>query len=432
MTERSRAVPSSGQADVLLTGVTGFLGQELLCQLLTDTAARVTCLIRASNDAKAERRLRETVERLFGAESWALVSSRVVAARGDVTERGMGMSRRTRAGLVRSTTHLIHCAATVRFDLPLAAARRINVGGTMEVGDFTARAHREGRLEGAVFVSTSFVGGRHPELFGEDDLDVGQEFRNTYEQSKFEAELVIRPLMRDVPVIVVRPSIVIGHSRSGATNAFNVIYWPLRIYADRSLGVAPAQADLPVDIVPVDFVARSTIAALFEGEPGTTYALAAGEHATRAGTIGDVAARVFDVRPPVFITRSLERAVVPILWPLTFIGPWRRVGRSLRQFLPYFRYGSRFDTRNADALLRPRGIEPPPSTELLEPALVFARSTDFGRDTDAVQRSADRLARQRRRALTRSAPRQRAIRRAPRPAPSGTARPRGRARAPTR
>jgi hypothetical protein len=200
---------------------------------------------------------------------------------------------------------------------------------------------------------------------------------------------------------VVRPSIVVGHSQSGATSAFNVVYWPLRLFADGVLAYAPAVADLPVDLVPVDFVARGAVTALLQGEAGETYALAAGNRATSAGVIGLMAARVFATRPPRFISTPLERAVVPRLARLLSFAPWLGAGSAIRQYLPYFERGSRFDTRCADELLRPRGIEPPQVGDFLEPVLEFARSTDFGRDRAAIAAQERQLRRKRRRALMR-------------------------------
>ena len=49
-----------------------------------------------------------------------------------------------------------------------------------------------GALRRIVHVSTAYVGGRHAGRFGEPDLDLGQEFRNTYEHSKYEAEQLLR------------------------------------------------------------------------------------------------------------------------------------------------------------------------------------------------------------------------------------------------
>jgi len=387
---------------VLLTGVTGFLGRELMAQLLTDDDARITCLVRAADDAEAAQRLRGTVDDVFGAGAWRTVWHRVNAVRGDVTRPSLGLSRSDRARLVRTTTHLVHGAASVRFDLPLSQARRINVAGAVEAAAFASAAHHRGTLQRFEYISTSFVAGRHPVPFGEDELDVGQRFRNTYEQSKFEAELVIRAVMPRVPTTVVRPSIVIGDSRSGATSAFNVVYWPLRVYADGVLRVAPAPPDLPVDMVPVDFVARGALAALFNGEDGATYALAAGDRAVDAQTIAAMAARAFNVPPPRFLRTRVERALVPLLGPVSRVGPWRRFGRSFRQFLPYFESGSRFETHHADALLHPQGIDPPVATSVLEPVLEFARVTDFGRNQAATRRLRHRLSRERRRGLAES------------------------------
>ena len=388
---------------VLLTGVTGFLGRELLYQLLTETRADVTCLVRAAGEQQATARLATTLVELFGADGPDAVADRVRAVRGDVTQPALGLSRRARSELSRTTSHVIHGAASVRFDLDIGAARRINGGGTVAVMEFARDAQRHGRLERLVYVSTAFVGGRHPEPFAEDDLDVGQRFRNTYEQSKFEAELMVHAAMRELPITIVRPSIVIGDSRSGATNAFNVIYWPLRVFADGLLRVAPAAPNLPVDVVPVDYVARGTIKALFEGAADNTYALAAGDRASDAQDIGNIAARAFGVAPPQFVAGPLGRLMFPVMSAAAAIGPWRHFGKAARQYLPYFRDGSRFDTRHATDLLQPRGIEPPSTAQLLEPVLEFARSTNFGRDRATIAARQQVLSRQRRNVLANAA-----------------------------
>jgi thioester reductase-like protein len=397
--KRNRVAPTR----VLLTGVTGFLGRELLYQLLTETRADVTCLVRAADQEEASSRLAATLVELFGADGPDAVAERVRAVRGDVTRPALGLSRSVRAGLIRTTTHVVHGAATVRFDLEIGAARRINGGGTMAVLEFARDAHRRGHLARLVYVSTAFVGGRHPEPFGEDDLDVGQRFRNTYEQSKFEAEQLVHAAMREVPITIVRPSIVIGDSRSGATSAFNVIYWPLRVFADGLLRFAPAAPNLPVDVVPVDYVARGTIEALFEGEADNTYALAAGDRASDAQGIGAIAARAFGVAPPRFVSGPLGRLMLPVMSSAAVVGPWRHFGKAGRQYLPYFRHGSRFDTRHASDLLRPRGIEPPLAAQLLEPVLEFARSTNFGRDRATIAARQRTLSQQRRHVLANAA-----------------------------
>jgi long-chain acyl-CoA synthetase len=387
-------------ATVLLTGVTGFVGSEILYELLSRPDVRVDCLVRARTDAEASDRLRGVVTRMLGDDAWDVVRPRVRAVRGDLTRRRLGLGADDAVRLIEGTTHILHGAASVSFALPLDRARDINVRGTMEMLTFAQGCHRVGVLQRFGYISTAFVGGRFAGVFGEDMLEARQSFRNTYERTKYEAEQMVRWRGGDLPVTVVRPSVVVGHSTSGATRGFNVVYWPLKLYADRVFGYAPAHRDLPVDLVPVDFVARGTVeAVLGAGRAGMTYTLAAGHRATTAGEIADMASDVFGVPPPVMLRTPFDPLVLPVATRLVAFGPWARYAKPFRVYLPYFLQGSRFDTRNADALLGPRGIVPPPVDRFLRPVLEFARDTDFGRDEAAITRREDDVASERLRAL---------------------------------
>ena len=112
-----------------------------------------------------------------------------------------------------------------------------------------ARARRAGRrqlggLERYAQVSTAYVAGTHAGRFCECDLDVGQGFNNSYEQSKFESEQLVRSCP-DLPFTILRPSIVVGDRNSGWTAAFNVLYWPLRALARGLFPAVPAVASAP-------------------------------------------------------------------------------------------------------------------------------------------------------------------------------------------
>ena len=49
------------------------------------------------------------------------------------------------------------------------------------------------------YISTAYVAGEHRGVFREQDFDLGQRFRNAYEQSKFEAEQLVRAAARARP-----------------------------------------------------------------------------------------------------------------------------------------------------------------------------------------------------------------------------------------
>ena len=123
-----------------------------------------------------------------------------------------------------------------------------------------------------VHVSTAYVAGTHTGRFGEDML--GTEFRNTYEQTKCEAERVVGAVT-DMDVAIARPSIVMGESDTGWTPAFNVLYWPLRAFARGLFEQVPALPDGRVDVVPVDYVADG-IAKLIEVDATGTFNLVSG------------------------------------------------------------------------------------------------------------------------------------------------------------
>src|SRR5206468_2341717 len=145
---------------------------------------------------------------------------------------------------------------SISFDQPLEEARRINVEGTQRVLDFADRCRDRGAgLRRLVHVSTAYVAGDHEGEFREDQLEVGQGFRNSYERTKFEAEKLVRARSPRLPVTIVRPSIVVGERSSGWTSSFNVLYPPLKAFARGALPLLPARHSTPVDVVPVDYVA---------------------------------------------------------------------------------------------------------------------------------------------------------------------------------
>ena len=76
---------------------------------------------------------------------------------------------------------------------------------------WTRRPHFE-RLQ---YVSTAYVSGTARGTFRETDLDVGQGFKNHYEETKFQAEVEV--VRSKVPHTIYRPGVVVGDSRTGET-----------------------------------------------------------------------------------------------------------------------------------------------------------------------------------------------------------------------
>ncbi len=343
--------------------------------------ASLVLLVRNTAEQSASQRLDTLLKRCLGEEQSLLARRRIEVLPGDVMAQRAGLSQRDWSAAAEGATRIIHGAASVRFDMSLEEARRINVEGARNMLRLAEEAHRGGALRSFTYVSTSFVAGRREGLVREDELETGQRFRNTYERSKCEAEALVSGRAAELPVAILRPSIIVGDSRTGATSSFHTIYWPLRVYAQKGWRILPGRSDTQVDMVPVQFVAEATVRLAFESlAAGRTFHLCAGPD--RSATIGEIvesAARFFRLPPPRFVSPALFLAVLRPLLAATLWGPRRRILRQGRFYRPYLDMRLEFDTTQADALLGPAGIAPPRVMDYLERLFAFCVETDWGR-----------------------------------------------------
>jgi thioester reductase-like protein len=370
-------IEDSRSGSVLLTGATGFVGMELLARFLERTDLHVFALVRGVDDREAAARMERTLRSLFGISH--PYAERVTAVRGDITRPGLGL-RGDGDGLARQVSEIVHGAASVSFGLELKASRAINVQGTRRVIEFAERCQAHGGLRRLAYISTAYVAGDHRGRFSEDELDVGQSFRNAYERSKFEAESLVARARRQLPITVLRPSIVVGERGSGWTASFNVLYWPLRAFARGAYPALPARRDAPVDVVSVDYVADAIFALSQAPEAeGGTYHLTAGADATSVGELIELAAERFGRPAPRLIPPGVYRRLVhPLLLRASRDRRQRALARS-EAFFPYFAMGVAFDDRRSRVALRASGIGPTPLPRYFDRLVDFALAAEWGR-----------------------------------------------------
>lgn len=386
------AAPASQAGAVFLTGATGFVGREVLTRYLERTDRTVYALVRADDRAAAESRLREGLREAIGTDD--LGAARLVAVPGDVQAEGLGLAPEELDRLAGDVTEIIHSAASVSFSLPLEESRSINVEGTGNVIEFAHRCSGDGGLRRLCYVSTAYVAGTHAGEFGEDDLDVGQGFRNPYEQSKYEAERLVRSHADSLPVQIVRPSIVVGERQSGWTASFNVLYTPLKAFAAGRLSMLPGRRRAPVDVVPVDYVADS-IFELAQGGAGDdrTYHLVAGPEATTVGRLVGMASRRLERRPPRLLAPGAYRRVLHPLLARTGPAARRRALRRMEVFFPYFSMRVAYSNERARRRLERAGIASAPVESYFDRLLSYAQRARWGRDPisrEQARRTADR------------------------------------------
>jgi long-chain acyl-CoA synthetase len=342
---------------VLLTGATGFLGMEVMQRLVEEQQQEVIALVRARDEGEAHARLDAVVGRLYDSPPPAYESVRALPA--DLLSDGLGLTAKHRREILARTSVIVHCAASIRFDLPLDEAMRTNAGGAEKILDLAEELQRVGRLEQVVHVSTAYVAGRHEGLFRETDLDLGQTFRNTYEQSKLEAEKRIRA--RELPVLVTRPSIIVGESYSGWTPAFNVIYWPLQAFARGLIDQVPADPNGIVDIVPVDYVADAIACLTQQCRGRGTIHLVAGKRATTVTKLVELAASSLDKQAPKVVAPDESSNI-----------------EGADAFLPYFNVRSQFDA-TAHVGLAPLQHEVPVLENYFARLISYAQTSRWGK-----------------------------------------------------
>ena len=364
---------------VLLTGVTGFVGMELLVRYLERTDRRVYALVRGKDDREVTARVKRTLLSLFGADH--PYAERVVAVRGDITHPGLGLQGYGDDELAERVSEIVHGAASVSFELGLEASRAINVEGTRQVLEFGERCHQRGGLRRMSYISTAYVAGEHSGRFSEDELEVGQSFRNAYEQSKFEAERLVAHARSRIPITVLRPSIVVGERDSGWTSSFNVLYWPLRAFAQGAYVALPARREALVDVVPVDYVTDAIFALSQAPEAeGSTYHLTAGEGAASVGELVELATEHFKRPAPRLIAPQVyHRVLHPLLVRASPDQRYRRALARSKVFFPYFAMAVAYDDRRSRVALRAAGIRPPPLRNYFNRLVEFALAAEWGR-----------------------------------------------------
>lgn len=241
--------------NVFLTGSTGTIGSALVPRLLADGDTTLTLLIRARDDADLNARLTEMLA-YWQYQPGGSRASRIRPLRGDISLPQFGVGDAGFAQLAGETTHIIHCAASVKLNMETEQARATAVTPTRTVIELGRRCAQAQTLRKIDLVSTVGVWGRTPGHMPERRLSEVSDFHNTYEAAKAEAERVIWNEGDGLPITVHRPSMVVGETGSGRVMHFQVFYHLCEFLSGaRTYGVMPELGHTHLDTVPVDWVA---------------------------------------------------------------------------------------------------------------------------------------------------------------------------------
>jgi thioester reductase-like protein len=350
-----------------VTGYPGFIGKRLVRRLVEDalrSPARLVLLVQPKNAAAAREDL------------GALGAERAEIVEGDVEQMHLGLSGAEWKSLAREVTDVWHLAARTRLGPQRGELRRVNVEGTRNVLELARSAQRLARLN---HFSTAYVCGDRVGVILEDELAMGQRFHNPYEETKYQAELLVRRAQSELPATILRPSIVVGDSRTGEIDRFEGPYALAILLVASPLAVPlplPGDAVAPLNVVPVDYVVEAAVSiGANPAAAGKTVHLVDPAPLSARRVYEMIAARAGKKLPTVSVPARAFQALLQL--PLL-----ERLSRVHRPAIEYVNHLAIYNCRNLLELLEGTGIQCPPIASYLDRLIEFVQGT-FARRREA-------------------------------------------------
>ncbi|MBI5542518.1 MAG: SDR family oxidoreductase [Deltaproteobacteria bacterium] len=346
------------RSSIFVTGFPGFIGRRLVTQLATTRREASFHLLVQPRFAEEARRHVRALPR----------PERIEVLEGDVVDMHLGLAGGEYARLCDEVTEIWHLAAISYLGVPRETARRVNVEGTRNVLEL---ARDCGELERLCHFSSAFVSGDRQGVVCEDELDAGQGFRSAYEETKYQAEKLVRRAAKALPVVIFRPAIVVGDSKTGEIDRLDGPYYLSVLLVTSPLAVPlpmPGDGVAPLHALPVDFLVDASIAiARDERSLGRTFHLVDPSPMSSRRIYEMIAEQVHRKVPRVSVPARAAEALLR----MPFL---EKLARPQRAALGYLNQMVFYNCQNTLELLDGTGLRCPPITSYLPKLVEFARA----------------------------------------------------------
>jgi thioester reductase-like protein len=341
-----------------VTGATGFIGRNLIEQLL-EREGTIYVLVREGSRGRLEE-LRA---------SWGADEDRIVPVIGDLSQEKLGCEDQI-AELKGKVDHFFHLAAIYDMTADAESQRVANVEGTREA----LKLAKELDAKHFHMVSSIAAAGLYKGTFTEEMFEEAHDVENhPYFQTKHESEGVVRD-EAEVPFRIYRPGIVVGHSETGEMDKVDGPYYFFKLL-QRARNMVPQWMPgigiegKEINIVPVDFVAKAMDhIAHTDGLDGQTFHLT-DPNPMRAGQIINQFARAAHAPEAAMRIDSKMLDVIPkqVRSGVQMLPPVKRITDTVladlgipRSVLVYINYPTSFDSTNTQKALEGTDIAVPP------------------------------------------------------------------------
>ncbi len=239
---------------IFLTGASGFLGAQLLSDLLMSTDADIYCLVRADNVDLGFDKIKSSLNKY---QLWeASFKDRILIICGALDKPLLGLTQSEFNNLGKNIDVIYHNGASVNFVYTYNQLKGTNVLGTREI----IRLASEHKTKPIHYISTVGVLDRTlPNIEETLNIKLHSNMGSGYEQSKWVSEQLLNiASVRGVPIAIYRPSRVVGNSITGIANSGDLFCRMIKGMIE--FGKAPVEAGYD-NMVPVDYASRMIIEA---------------------------------------------------------------------------------------------------------------------------------------------------------------------------
>ena len=346
------------------TGFPGFISNQLIREMKKQDELfdKLVAIVLPSEWHKAVN------ERLNILKELNLKEEQFILIEGDITKPGLNINQKENSFKKEEITHFFHLAAIYNLAVPKNIAYLVNVEGTHNVNKYVLELPNVKRY---TYFSTAYVAGRREGKLYEHQLIRPDHFKNYYEETKFEAEVLVREIMDKVPVTVIRPGIVTGNTRTGETIKFDGPYFILN-FLDRIsfLPIIPniTKSNCVINLVPVDYIIKATaFLTLSPKGVGKTYHLTDPNPYTVSVIYKLLSTEYNGKRPIGYLPFGFTKRVLSIK-------PLRKFLGVELESLDYFTWKGEFDCTQAQVDLSEGGITCPDFKEAVLPMIEFYRA----------------------------------------------------------
>ncbi len=256
--------------NVLISGVTGFLGIHILDSFLQNETGNAYCLIRNEPGLTAHIKLLNKLHFYFGNKYDNLIDKRIFVVKSDITNENLGLNNKDLSNLISCVDTVINCAAKVSHYGSYDSFYKINVTAVENLINFCINNKKTFYQISTLSVSgNSFVDQYRMEEnisrktnFTEGKFYIGQNLNNVYIRTKFEAEnKVLSAIENGLNGYILRvgnlmPRFVDGKfQQNSSENAYIN-----RLLGFLQVGCIPDNLlDSYLEFTPIDFTANSII-----------------------------------------------------------------------------------------------------------------------------------------------------------------------------